>query len=105
LHDTSGFPKPNRQPNNSRSGKTRRGTGANKPVSVVSYDSVSKDVIHAAITTITDNGCAILLSRTADGGAYSITMLDGDERVRDWPHDAEGCEKSLKWMASMFDIG
>jgi len=35
------------------------------------------------------NGCAVLFSPTSDGGAISVTVYLGDERLRDYAASAE----------------
>jgi hypothetical protein len=37
-----------------------------------------------AIATALDGGAALLFSPTSDGGAFSVTLLDGDERSRSY---------------------
>lgn len=37
-----------------------------------------------AVGSTLDTGAALLLSPTSDGGAFSITLLDGDERSRSY---------------------
>jgi len=43
-----------------------------------------------------------MLGRTSDGGALAITVLDGDQRVKEYPRDAEEAEKTLAWLVAMF---
>lgn len=35
-----------------------------------------------AVDTVLAGGCALIVGRTRDGGAISLTVLDGDERHR-----------------------
>lgn len=36
----------------------------------------------STVDSVLDNGLAVIFGRTKDGGAVSITLLDGDERHR-----------------------
>jgi len=42
-----------------------------------------------AIDALLDNGCAIIIGKTQDGGAISITILAGEERHRTYCADQE----------------
>lgn len=35
-----------------------------------------------AMDAALNQGCAVMVARTRDGGAYSVTVLDGDDRYR-----------------------
>lgn len=41
------------------------------------------------------NGCAVLFSPTSDGGAISVTLYQGDDRLRDYAASAEEFAASL----------
>jgi hypothetical protein len=68
----------------------------------VSYDGVSNQLLRDTIVAVTDAGAAILLSRTADRGAFSVQVYDGNERIREWPHTVEELESVLGWLRDMF---
>jgi hypothetical protein len=55
-----------------------------------------------AIGRITDNGAAVLFSRTTDGGALVIQVLAGQERSKEYitePGDIVAC---LAWLVETY---
>lgn len=75
---------------------------APRPRQTVGWDSVSNQILRDAICAVTGRGAAIMLSRTSDGGALSITVLDGSERIKEYPRDSDECEATLRWLVDMF---
>lgn len=53
--------------------------GAGVPVS---WKDVSGPLIKGALAQATDDGCALIFSKTTDGGALSLTILDGARREK-----------------------
>lgn len=43
-------------------------------------------------------GCAIF-GTTSDGGAFSLTVIVGTTRYREWPHDADGMLRAFHEIA------
>jgi hypothetical protein len=94
--------KPQRRPNNpATSGKRERKTGP-RPRSTVSWSEVDNQLLRDAIVSICDNGAAVIFGKTTDGGALSITVLDGNDKIREWPHSIEDVENTLRWLVDMF---
>jgi hypothetical protein len=81
---------------------TGRRTAPRGPRQTVEWDSVPNQLLRDAICAVTGRGAAIMLSRTSDGGALSITVLDGGERIKEYPRDADECEATLRWLVDMF---
>lgn len=79
-----------------------RNTPPPRTRSTVEWDSIPNQILRDAICAVTSRGAAIMLSRTSDGGALSITVLDGSERIKEYPRDADECEQTLKWLVDMF---
>jgi len=67
-----------------------------------SYDECDNQVLRDAVVSVTNAGAAILFGRTSDGGAFSIQVYDGQERIREWPHSTEELESVLKWLRDMY---
>ncbi len=44
-----------------------------------------------------------MLGVTSDGGAFSILVLHGDEKMRDYPHGIGECNESLAELENAFD--
>lgn len=75
---------------------------ARSPRQTVEWDGVPNQLLRDAICAVTGRGAAIMLSRTTDGGALSITVLDGGERIKEYPRDVDECEQTLRWLVDMF---
>jgi hypothetical protein len=55
-----------------------------------------------ALQAALDNGDAIILGSTSDGGAYSITILQGDQRHRTYVHDAAELHDAMQAILQMY---
>lgn len=96
-----------RRNKDNRTGQTQpSGVGGKSPVrgprKTVEWDSIPNQLLRDAICAVTGRGAAIMLSRTTDGGALSITVLDGGERIKEYPRDSDECEATLRWLVDMF---
>ena len=95
-----------RNKRDSRANKPAAATGGKGaprgPRKTVEWDSIPNQLLRDAICAVTGRGAAIMLSRTSDGGALSITVLDGGERIKEYPRDSDECEQTLKWLVDMF---
>lgn len=58
---------------------------AQKGSAGITWAEVDGPSIKAAIDAITRDGCAIVFSRTSDGGALVLTLLDGPSRIKEYP--------------------
>jgi hypothetical protein len=63
-----------------------------------SWDNIPQEKIARLVKAACGQGCGLVLGVTSDGGALSITLLDGDERIREWPSDNAGFDKFLSWL-------
>lgn len=93
---------PRRQSNTGRHAKVGGRLNRPREIHTADWGEIPNQVIRDAVCAVTNAGGAIMFGRTSDKGAFSITVLDGDERVREWPHTAEECEQSLRWICGMF---
>jgi hypothetical protein len=60
-----------------------------------SWEEVDGRAIKAALVAITEDGCALILGKTADGGALSITLLGPGQPVKRWPKNGQIAESFL----------
>ncbi len=95
-------PSPKVRPNNQRRPDVRERSLRPRERPDVKWDEVNNQQLRDAICAVTGAGAAIMLGRTSDGGALAITVLDGDQRVKEYPRDAEEAEKTLAWLVAMF---
>lgn len=52
------------------------------------WEDADADTLWRAVCEVTAAGDALTLSITRDGGAVVLTVLSGDERIRQYAHDA-----------------
>jgi len=101
TNELTGNP-PKKHPNTGgRAGNGKRNF-AGRPATHVSWSEVANQLLRDAIVAITDAGGAFLIGRTSDGGALSMQVLDGDERIKEYPHTVDECEALLRWLISMY---
>ena len=65
---------------NSKYHSTKRSTTG------IRWADVDGPSIKNAIDAVTADGCAVVFSRTSDGGALVLTLLDGPEKVKHYPN-------------------
>lgn len=93
---------PRIQPNTGgRDSAARRGY-TNRPRRTINWDEVPQDRIGLLVHAICSQGAAVMFGRTSDGGALSITVLDGDNRIREWPNSIEEFDSLYNWLVGMF---
>jgi hypothetical protein len=61
----------------------------------VSWEEVDGRLIKAALVAATEDGCALIFSKTSDGGALSITVLAGADRHKKYAKSSELAESVL----------
>lgn len=81
------------------------GTGyGRRPRGKVAWGDLESDNIVRLVTRLCDNGFGLVLGKTSDGGALSITILDGDQRVKDWPTNPDDFDKFVEWALQSFGV-
>lgn len=68
----------------------------------ISWSSGPTETMRDFITRITDNGAAVLFSRTQDGGALVVQVLAGNDRSKEYitePGDIISC---LSWLLETY---
>lgn len=93
---------PTWEANNNGPSHSRQRDYSRRPVDPIGWGEADNQQLRDCICAVTDAGAAIMLGRTSDGGALSITVLDGEQRIREWPHSAEELGKTLSWLTKMF---
>ena len=59
------------------------------------FRDVPQDLWLAAITGCLESGSGLLVSRTSDGGAVSLTLYEGDERSRSYSSTSDELAEAL----------
>lgn len=67
-----------------------------KQAETLTWSEVDGPSIKQAIDSVTRDGCAIVFSRTSDGGALVLTLLDGPTRVKEYPNSAREAVEILQ---------
>lgn len=62
---------------------------------VVSWEEVNGPLLKAAIVSTSEDGCALILGKTSDGGALSLTLLGPGAPVKRWFKSKELAESFL----------
>jgi hypothetical protein len=71
-----------------------------KTDSAPNFDEVP--LLGAALDSVLQCGCAIILGRTRDGGANVITILDGAERYRTYCSNDEELGAAVRMMNELY---
>lgn len=105
---------PNEQPNIKRNVRGGPSNGPNNPSggkriaprerTTITWGEIDNGLLRNAVCAVADNGAAILLGKTSDGGALSIKVFDGNDKVEEWPHSVADCESTLRWLIEMFAV-
>ena len=69
----------------------------------ISWADVSGPALKAAIVAATEAGGAVILSKTSDGGALSITLLAGKERTKHYVKSTELATSLLEEIRAVFN--
>lgn len=59
----------------------------------------SSDTLWRLLASVVDSGAAVMVSRTSDGGAISLTLYVGSQRYREYAKTLEELEELLRAAA------
>ncbi len=72
----------------------------------VSWADIDDSVIAELVRLVTSQGAAVMFGVTSDQGAYSLCVLDNDNKIKEYPHSAEDVENILTWLRDdYFGVG
>jgi len=66
------------------------------------WSAIDPAILRGAVDAVTKSGGAIMFGVTADGGAFSICILQGDQKVKEYPHSTEELEEMLKGITQWY---
>lgn len=72
-------------------------------VEPATWETVDGRLIKACVVAASENGCAIILGKTSDGGALSFTLLNSGPAIKRWPKTTESAESLLHEIIATFD--
>jgi hypothetical protein len=96
---------PKRQPNSERPTPIRNDRPYGRAREAFQWSDIPAGEIGDFVHSVTGRSAAVILGTTSDGGALSITILDGEERIRDWPSNRGEFERLAAWVRESFAIG
>lgn len=67
----------------------------------LTWEEAAPDLLKAAIAAATEDGAALLLSKTSDGGALCIQLLHGTSRSKLYPSSADELKEALQLIYQM----
>lgn len=65
------------------------------------WDEVDGDVLRAAAEAVSRLGHALMLGRTSDGGALSVTILAGAARTKKYFDDSRNAQEWLRHVTAI----
>lgn len=66
------------------------------------YSEIDATKLRLAIDAVTRAGGAIMLSTTSDGGAFSVCVLIGSDKAKEYPHGTQEMEAVLEAITDEF---
>lgn len=75
-----------------------------RSVAVIGWHDIGDDIIASLIATVTNAGAAVMLSKTSDGGALAITILDGDSKLKEYPRSETEVNNFTLWLKDEYFV-
>lgn len=69
----------------------------------LSFKEVDSNLLAAVAAAVTEDGAALLLARTSDGGAIVLQVLDGAEKPKWYAADLESLTENLRTILRASD--
>lgn len=69
---------------------------------VCAWSDIDATSIRGCLDAVTKAGGAFMFGLTADGGAYSICILQDNEKIKEYPHGKVECEEVLESIAHYY---
>jgi len=66
------------------------------------WSDVDATILRGAIDAVSKAGGALMFGVTSDGGAFSLCILQGDQKVKEYPHSPASCEETLTGMTQWY---
>lgn len=86
-----------------KTGSTGNGKGKWKATrQSLSWSSGPAETMREVVARLTDNGCAVLFSRTTDGGALVVQVLAGNERSKEYITEYSDILPCFDWIVETY---
>jgi len=86
----------NRPPGGPGAGRYDRVAASASHKAVATWEDADSDTLWRTVCEVTEQGDALTFSRTRDGGAVTLTVLSGTDRVRKYATGAEEIAELLQ---------
>jgi hypothetical protein len=96
---------PKRQPDNRSVSRGNTDRPRGRAREAFQWSDLPASDVGEFVQSVTNTGAALILGGTSDGGALSVTILQGEERTRDWPSTPEEFAKLAEWVREDFALG
>ena len=63
-----------------------------------SWADIDPSTVHDLVRLVTSHGAAIMFGLTSDQGAYSVLVLDNQNKIKEYPHDMQDVENLYSWL-------
>lgn len=84
-----------------RSGGSKWGqVGKARNTDPISWSSCDARVLQAAVAAVTEDGAALLFSKTSDGGALALQILDGTSKYKHYLADSVALDDLLRELSN-----
>jgi hypothetical protein len=93
---------PKRQPEPGRTSRGNTDRPYGRARTPFQWGDLSANEVGEFVQSVTSTGAAVILGTTSDAGALSVTILQGEERIRDWPSTPEEFQKLAEWVREGF---
>src|SRR5690242_15489606 len=90
--------RPRTQSNSGTPDRIRDGRFVRSSRTPFQWSDIDASLIGEFVQLVTSHGSAVICGVTSDGGALSITILDGDERIKDWPATVDEFVAIVDWL-------
>lgn len=68
----------------------------------INGNDIDPDAVRNAVVAVIGAGAALMFGLTSDGGALVITVLDGDDRYKEYLHEGEEINFYLAELAATY---
>lgn len=66
------------------------------------YADCDANLLRDALDAATKQGAALMFGVTSDAGAYSVLILDGNDKAREYPHGADELNDVLRTIVATY---
>lgn len=65
--------------------------------------AIDREVLTSALLSVVEHGCALMIGATRDHGAISLILMDGNDRHKLYPSNAQELDQALRDLIESFD--